>query len=110
MKRLVCFAMAGLLAASAAVAQGAVTNEDVVKLAKSGLSEEFILDMVKKQPSKLSGEPSKLIELKQAGLKQDSLMSTQKERNKELEDELSKWHKYQIPKIKEMEANQRSLL
>lgn len=48
--------------------------------------------------------------MKQAGLKQDSLMSTQKERNKELEDELSKWHKYQIPKIKEMEANQRSLL
>ncbi|MBK7926631.1 MAG: hypothetical protein IPJ98_03825 [Bryobacterales bacterium] len=68
MRRVVCFAMAGLLAASAAVAQVAVTNEDVVKLAKSGLSEEFILDMVKKQPSKLSGEPSKLIELKQAGV------------------------------------------
>lgn len=35
-------------------------------------------------------------------LKQDSLMANLKEKSKEIEDELSKWHKYQIPKIKEM--------
>ena len=68
MKQVVCFAAALLGFATLAPAQVAVTNEDVVKLAKSGLSEEFILEMVQKQPSKLAGEPSKLIELKQAGV------------------------------------------
>ncbi len=51
-----------------------------------------------------------IIELKQIGLKQDSLMSNLKDKNKELEDQLSKWQKYQLPKIKEMEVNQRSIL
>lgn len=57
-----------MLAVSLGAGQVAVSNEDVVKLSKSGMSEEFILEMVKKQPSKLAGEPSKLIELKQAGV------------------------------------------
>lgn len=68
MKLIICLAAALLLPLGAVQAQVAVTNEDVVKLAKSGLSEEFILEMVQKQPSKLAGEPSKLIELKQAGV------------------------------------------
>jgi uncharacterized protein involved in tolerance to divalent cations len=32
----------------------------------------------------------------------DELMASEKRKNKDLEDELSKWHKYQLPKIKEM--------
>lgn len=60
--------------------------------------------------SVLIKKQQEIIELKQLSLKQDSLVSSQKERNKELEDELSKWHKYQIPKIKQMELNQRQLL
>lgn len=67
-KQVACFVAAMLMAVSIGAAQVAVSNEDVVKLAKSGMSEEFILEMVKKQPSKLSGEPSKLVELKQAGV------------------------------------------
>ena len=43
-----------------------------------------------------------IIDLKQASLKQDSIMSSLKEKNKELEDELSKWLKNQGPKLKEM--------
>ena len=60
--------------------------------------------------SVLIKKQQEIIELKQLSLKQDSLISSQKERNKELEDELSKWHKYQIPKIKQTELNQRQLL
>lgn len=37
-------------------------------------------------------------------------MMTLKDKNKELEDELSKWLKNQGPKLKEMEGNQKSLL
>lgn len=37
------------------------------------------------------------------------MMNNLKEKNKELEDEVSKWHKFQLPKIKEMEFNQRSI-
>jgi hypothetical protein len=40
--------------------------------------------------------------LKQASLKQDAFMITLKDKNKELEDELSKWLKNQGPKLKEM--------
>jgi len=71
MKRLVCAFGAALLLLQTAPAQVAVSNEDVIKLAKSGLSEEFILDMVRKQPSKLAGEPAKLIELKKAGVSEN---------------------------------------
>jgi hypothetical protein len=55
-----------LAAGGLAMAQVALTNEDVVKLARSGLSEAFITDMIEKQPSKLAGEPAKLVELKKA--------------------------------------------
>ena len=68
MKRLMSVLTAMILMASMAPAQVAVSNEDVVKLAKSGMSEEFMLEMIRKQPSKLAGEPSKLIDLKQAGV------------------------------------------
>lgn len=68
MKRIVCFIAAMLMMTAISPGQVAVSNEDVVKLSKSGMSQDFILEMVRKQPSKLSGEPSKLIELKQAGV------------------------------------------
>ena len=43
------------------------------------------------------------------GLKMDELMNSEKKKNKDLEDELSQWHKYLLPKLKEMEMNQRSI-
>ena len=36
-------------------------------------------------------------------------MNTQKKKNKDLEDQLSQWHKYLLPKIKQMELNQKSI-
>ncbi len=48
-------------------AQSTLTNDDVVKLAKSGLSEEFVLNMIRQQPSRFSTYPSALVTLKEAG-------------------------------------------
>ena len=49
-------------------AQVALTNEDLVKLSKAGLGEEFILNLIQQQPSRLATEAGRLVELKQAGV------------------------------------------
>jgi chromosome segregation ATPase len=51
-----------------------------------------------------------IIELKQSSAKADSLIQSLKDKNKELEDEISKWQNYQLPKIKELEQAQKALL
>ncbi len=61
---LIClFAFASLLAA-----QTAMSNEDVVKLVKAGLSEDFILNLVQQQPSRFATEAGRLVELKNNGV------------------------------------------
>jgi hypothetical protein len=45
-----------------------VTNEDVVKLAKAGLSESFVLSLVEERPSKFVTDTSSLIDLKRQGV------------------------------------------
>ncbi len=64
MKRLIalcCFAlcMSG---------QPVMTNADVIKLAKAGLSEDFILNTIDQQGSRLSSSTSSLIDLKNNGV------------------------------------------
>jgi hypothetical protein len=77
----------------------------------SGPNEEKSLtEKLEEMENTLIKKEQEIIELKQASMKQEVLMGSMKEKNKELEDELSKWHKYQIPKIKEMEGNQKSIL
>ena len=43
-----------------------------------------------------------ILELRQNNVKSDSLYHGLKEKNKELEDEISKWQNFQLPKIKEL--------
>lgn len=43
-------------------------------------------------------------------MKTDSLFQNIREKNKDLEDEISKWQNFQIPKIRELEMNQKTLL
>src|SRR5260370_32261626 len=57
-----------LCACSLIYAQATMTNQDLVKLVKSGLSEEFILNLVDQQGSRLSSDTSSLIELKAGGV------------------------------------------
>jgi hypothetical protein len=49
-------------------AQPALSNEDVIKLAKAGLSEEFIVNQVRTQGSHLSSDVSSLIEMRRGGV------------------------------------------
>jgi len=49
-------------------AQTTLTNSDVVKMSKAGLSEDFITNLIDTQGSRLSSDPSALIELKGEGV------------------------------------------
>lgn len=60
--------------------------------------------------SSLIKKDQEIIELKQAAMKSDSAIQGLKDKNKELEDEISKWQNFQLPKIKELELGQKTLL
>jgi len=49
-------------------AQAPLSSDDVPNLVKSGLSEEFILNLIDQPGSKLSGDPARLVELKNKGV------------------------------------------
>src|SRR5258708_3907615 len=57
-----------LCAFSVLYAQTTMSNADLIKLSKSGLSEEFILNLVDQQGSGLSSDVSSLIEMKRDGV------------------------------------------
>jgi hypothetical protein len=59
-------------------AQIGFTNEELIKLGKSGLSEDFIINLVEKEPQKLSADVSRLVALKQAGISDRILMAVVK--------------------------------
>jgi hypothetical protein len=75
MKRLIVF----VACLAAAVAQApALTNTDVIKLAKSGFSDGFILNLVETQGSRLASDVSSLIELKAGGVSESVLAAITK--------------------------------
>jgi hypothetical protein len=60
--KLAIFALAATMVMSAQTTT--MTNDDVIKLSKSGLSETFVTDLIDKQGSKLNSDVSSLIQLK----------------------------------------------
>jgi hypothetical protein len=56
------------LALGVLTAQTTMTNSDLVKLSKSGLSEDFITSLIDQQGSRLASDPSALIDLKKEGV------------------------------------------
>jgi hypothetical protein len=52
----------------AGLAQTVLTNDDIPKLVKSGLSEDFILNLIDRQGSKLSSDAPRLVDLKNSGV------------------------------------------
>lgn len=64
---LFAFCLAALLG-GVLLAQTALTNEDLGKLAKAGLSEEFVLNLIQQQPANLYTDAGRLVEMKNAGL------------------------------------------
>src|SRR5262249_32511707 len=67
MKKFSVLTLCLLFAISMAFAQTTLSNSDVSKLVKSGLSEDFILNLIDTQGTRLSADVSSLIELKQDG-------------------------------------------
>jgi hypothetical protein len=57
-------AMSGLVG----FAEATMSNDDVVKLTKSGLSDDFVLNVIDQQGSRLNSDVSSLIDLKQNGV------------------------------------------
>jgi hypothetical protein len=69
MKRLLIISVTSLcLALGILSAQPALTNSDVVKMSKAGLSEDFITSLIDQQGSRLASDPSALITLKDEGV------------------------------------------
>jgi hypothetical protein len=69
MKRSLLFSVVCILVAlGMASAQTTLTNSDVVKLSKAGLSEDFVLNLIDQQGSRLMSDPSALIALKNEGV------------------------------------------
>lgn len=66
MKHLFCVLLA--FAASLAFAQDSLTNESILKLVKSGLSEDLVVSMVKNQPGKYSLGADDIVALKGGGV------------------------------------------
>jgi hypothetical protein len=56
-----------------AYAQPTMTNSDVVKLAKSGLSNEFIINLIDDRGGQLSSDVSSLIDMKEQGVNESIL-------------------------------------
>jgi hypothetical protein len=55
-------------AGTALYAQSTMSNGDLVKLANSGLSDDFVLNLIDQQGSRLSSDVSSLIEMKRSGV------------------------------------------
>ena len=67
MKAGIVWVFLGLIAA-ALLAQTALTNDSIIRMAKAGLGEEIILSTVKSQPGRYATSPDDLIALKTAGV------------------------------------------
>ncbi len=52
-------------------AQTRLTNDDIIKMTKSGLTEDFIINLVQQQPDQLSSSASALAELKRNGVSEN---------------------------------------
>src|SRR5690348_13084841 len=79
MKTFLAIAVGLLWTTGAALqAQPAMSNSDVVKMSKSGLSEEFILNLIDQQGSRLSSDVSSLIDMKSNGVNERVLSAIAK--------------------------------
>jgi hypothetical protein len=69
MNRSMILCMTGLcLTLGVLSAQTTLTNSDLVKMSKAGLSEDFITNLIDQQGSRLASDPSALIALKSEGV------------------------------------------
>src|ERR1700719_197721 len=65
LKRIVGVGFLLVLSGLVALAQPTMSNSDVIKLTKAGLSDDFILNVIDQQGSQLSSDVSSLVDLRQ---------------------------------------------
>ena len=56
-------------------AQTAMTNDDLIKLASAGLSEDFVLNLIQSQPTSFYTDAARLVEMKSSGLSERVLLA-----------------------------------
>jgi hypothetical protein len=64
--------------AATLAAQPAMTNDDLIKLSKAGLSEDFVLNMIQTQPTRLYTDTGRLIEMKSNGISERIMLAAVK--------------------------------
>ena len=64
-KRIVTVGLMLAVSGLVALAQATMSNSDVIKLTKAGLSDDFILNVIDQQGSRLSSDVSSLVDLRQ---------------------------------------------
>jgi hypothetical protein len=80
MRRLqILFGLIALMIAAAS-AQPALSNADIVKLDKAGLSDDFIINLIDQQGSGLWGDVASLIDLKEAGVDERVIAAVSRKR------------------------------
>jgi hypothetical protein len=67
-KSILLYILCLFVALGTSSAQTTLTNSDIVKMSKSGLSEDFITNLIDQQGSRLASDPSALITLKDEGV------------------------------------------
>ena len=67
-KSLLLYFLCLFIALGTLSAQTTLTNSDLVKMSKAGLSEDFITNLIDQQGSRLASDPSALIALKSEGV------------------------------------------
>jgi hypothetical protein len=72
----VCVVVLGF--ASLLCGQTALTNDDLIKLTKAGLSDDFVLNLIQQQPASLSTDAGRLVELKNAGASERIILAAVK--------------------------------
>jgi hypothetical protein len=76
MRRVTVLSLVSVLGfASLLLGQTTLTNDDLIRLTKSGLSEEFILNLIQQQPARLSTDAGRLVDLKNSGVSERVILA-----------------------------------
>ncbi len=79
-RRTVAVALVLAISGLVGFAEATMSNDDVVKLTKSGLSDDFVLNVIDQQGSRLNSDVSSLIDLKQNGVNKEVISSRGQEK------------------------------
>jgi hypothetical protein len=80
---LICISSHSLFGQAKSSAESPIKNEDVIKMARAGLSSEVMIATIRKSACKFDTSPSSLVAMKEAGIADDVLMEMVRHPNAE---------------------------